>query len=92
MNNCDISCGLLMSININCNFIIYLYNEWKEGGELIFKGKAKEEEKMLNCFWEEFNKKAVYKFENRNININEELMYLLEEHIEEWEKFFIWKM
>jgi len=91
-NNNDTRCGLLMTVRVNCNYIMSLYSDWDcKGGELTYLGEDKYEEKTLEVFWEEYNKKATYCIE-KNGNNEEELMYLFEEHIEDWKDKFEWKL
>ena len=90
-NNCDIRCGMLMSVRVNCNYITYSYAEQQEGGELEYIGKEGLEEKQLENFWSNYNMKATNTIEKCGINM-EELIYLFEEHIEDWKDIFEWRM
>tara|TARA_R110002012_G_scaffold206965_2_gene376949 strand:+ start:494 stop:1096 length:603 start_codon:yes stop_codon:yes gene_type:complete len=91
-NNNDLRCGMLMSVRVNCNYITSLYADWDcKGGELDFIGEEKYEAKCYEAFWENYNKKATYYFEN-NKHREEQLIYLFEEHLEDWKDNFVWKL
>ena len=90
-NNNDIRCGMLMTVNVNCNYITYSYAEQQEGGELEYIGKEGLKEKQLENFWSNYNMKATNTIEKWGMN-TEELIYLFEEHIEDWKGIFEWRM
>jgi len=93
-NNVDIRCGLLMSVRVNCNYIISLYQDYNSEGsyEFTYIGNPKYEEQSTEAFWDEYNTMIVnvlaepHKY--REEGMEQELIYRFEECLENWSANF----
>ena len=84
LNNMDIRQGLVAELRVNCNAIeqMYIDGNEKEGElEWLCDDIIKEE------FWKEFNHSVTPEM----LLEEEELMYLFQEHLEDWKKYVIYK-
>tara|TARA_R110001599_G_scaffold280813_2_gene482209 strand:+ start:1742 stop:2266 length:525 start_codon:yes stop_codon:yes gene_type:complete len=84
LNNMDIRQGLVAELRVNCNAIeqMYIDGNEKEGElEWLCDDIIKEE------FWKEFN----HSITPEMLLEEEELMYLFQEHLEDWKKYVIYK-
>ena len=101
-NNFDIRCGLLASVRVNTNYILHIRKEFREydenpSEELCFVGNPKYEEKMWENFWSEYNQRVCVVIENPHKykedcggGMEYELVYRLEELVEDWKDSFEW--
>ncbi len=93
-NNVDIRCGLLMSVRVNCNYIISLYQDYNSEGsyEFTYIGNPKYEEQSTEAFWDEYNTMIVnvlaepHKYKEEGME--QELIYRFEECLENWSANF----
>lgn len=93
-NNVDIRCGLLMSVRVNCNYIITLYQDYNSEGsyEFTYIGNPKYEEQSTEAFWDEYNTMIAnvlaepHKY--REGEMEQELIYRFEECLENWKTNF----
>jgi len=80
LNNMDIRLGLLHSIKVNCNYILYLWSEYNEYAEIEFKNESYEE-----CFFKELNLRLINTLEK--YLGNESLFFEIDELIQEYETY-----
>lgn len=95
-NNVDIRCGLLMSVRVNCNYIISLYQDYNSEGsyEFTYIGNPKYEEQSTEAFWDEYNTMIAnvlaepHKYREENGGMEQELIYKFEECLHIWKANF----
>jgi len=92
--NCDIRCGLIMKVQINTDYVEYLYGEWEEYGELRYirgSNTIGDENSHTTNFWDDFSMKYCNMFEKwSKEDHDQELCYLFQEHLEDWKDYFTW--
>jgi len=71
-NNYDIRCGLIMSVELNKNYVEHYLNE---NCNLYFEDKNYNcaSERIINKFWKKVNNKAAFLLEDQDENVMEEL-------------------
>ncbi len=83
-----------MSVRVNCNYIISLYQDYNSEGsyEFTYIGNPKYEEQSTEAFWDEYNTMIVnvlaepHKY--REEGMEQELIYRFEECLENWSANF----
>ena len=94
--NADIRCGLIMKVQINTCYVEHLFNEWKEDsyGELKYirgSDTMGDETSHTTNFWDDFSNKYCNMFEKwSKEEHDDELCYLFQEHLEDWNDYFSW--
>jgi len=91
--NADIRCGLVMKVQINTAYVEYCYCEYNWGELKYIRGSNTmgDETSHTTNFWDEFSMKYCNMYDRwSKEDHNQELIYLFQEHLEDWKDYFIW--